>query len=134
MVQLGEAILERPEILAQIPAMMAQQIREQQADRNPFDRGEQYFAEFAAGWSLGYSAGTILPAAASGGGSLAGKVAGQSRKFQKLLDAADLAVPDRVPNGVRLGVLRRAGVIDDRLFECSGTSRLPRTLTGRLRP
>jgi len=36
-----------------------------------------------------------------------------SSKLRRLVDAADSAVPDRVPNGVKPPALRRAGKVDD---------------------
>ncbi len=93
--------------------MMASQLRQQHETRNPFDSREQYYQEFGGGWSLGYSTGTVAPAFASGGSSVLQKGLSSSSKLRRLVDAADSAVPDRVPNGVKPTALRRAGKVDD---------------------
>ncbi|EMA23359.1 hypothetical protein [Haloarcula amylolytica] len=50
---------------------------------------------------------------ALGGGSVLQKGLSSSSKLRRLVDAADSAVPDRVPNGVKPTALRRAGKVDD---------------------
>jgi len=50
---------------------------------------------------------------ALGGGSVLQKGLSSSSKLRRLVDAADSAVPDRVPNGVKPTALRRAGKLDD---------------------
>lgn len=113
--QFGEMIANNPEIIFKLPQLLADQIRQQHETRNPFDPGEEDYAVFGGGWSLGYATGTVAPAAASGGGSIAAKGVSASRKLQRVVDAVDSAVPSRVPTGVRPGVLRSAGKIDRRL-------------------
>ncbi|EMA07828.1 hypothetical protein C437_08898 [Haloarcula vallismortis ATCC 29715] len=113
MAQLATTIANNPAIITKMPQMMASQLRQQHETRNPFDSREQYYQEFGGGWSLGYSAGTVAPAAASGGGSVLQKGLSSSSKLRRLVDAADSAVPSRVPNGVKPTALRRAGKVDD---------------------
>jgi hypothetical protein len=115
MKRFGERVADNPAIIEKLPKLMADQIREQHRTRNPFDDGSEEYRTYAGSWSLGYSTGVVAPAAASGGGSVAQKGVSSSRKLQRLVDAADSAVPRRVPNGVRPGVLLRAGRIDDTL-------------------
>ncbi|AEM58927.1 hypothetical protein [Haloarcula hispanica] len=50
---------------------------------------------------------------ALGGGSVLQKGLSSSSKLRRLVDAADSAVPSRVPNGVKPTALRRAGKVDD---------------------
>ncbi|WP_252718773.1 dockerin type I domain-containing protein [Haloarcula sp. CBA1122] len=113
MAQLATTIANNPAIITKLPQMMASQLRQQHETRNPFDSREQYYQEFGGGWSLGYSTGTVAPAFASGGSSVLQKGLSSSSKLRRLVDAADSAVPSRVPNGVKPTALRRAGKVDD---------------------
>ncbi|WP_228841667.1 hypothetical protein [Haloarcula sp. CBA1127] len=113
MAQLGATIASNPAILTKLPEMMAAQLRDQHETRNPFDPHEQYYQEFGGGWSLGYTTGTVAPAAASGGSSFLQKGLSSSSKLRRVVDTADSAVPDRVPNGVKPTALRRAGKVDN---------------------
>ncbi|WP_225334164.1 hypothetical protein [Halomicrobium urmianum] len=115
MIQFTEMIANNPSIITKFPGMMAEQISQQHETRNPFDGGDEHYATFGGGWSFGYATGTVAPAAASGGGSVLQKGLSSSRKLQRLVDAADSAVPSRTPTALRPGVLRRAGKIDRRL-------------------
>jgi hypothetical protein len=113
MAQLATTIANHPAIILKMPQLMARQLREQHETRNPFDPHEQYYEEFGGGWSLGYATGTVAPAFASGGSSVLQKGLSSSSKLRRLVDAADSAVPDRVPNGVKPTALRRAGKVDN---------------------
>jgi hypothetical protein len=113
MAQLGTTIANNPAILTKFPELMAAQLRDQHETRNPFDPHEQYYQEFGGGWSLGYTTGTVAPAAASGGPSFLQKGLSSSSKLRRVVNTADSAVPDRVPNGAKPTALRRAGKVDN---------------------
>ncbi|WP_226012994.1 dockerin type I domain-containing protein [Halomicrobium salinisoli] len=115
MIQFAEMIVDNPAIITKLPGMMAEQISQQHETRNPFDYDDEHYTTFGGGWSFGYATGTVAPAAASGGGSVLQKGLSSSRKLQRMVDAADSAVPSRTPTALRPGVLRRAGKIDQRL-------------------
>jgi hypothetical protein len=124
MAQLGAMIADNPAILSELPAMMADQLREQHQARNPFDPGDQFYDEFAGGWSLGYATGIVAPAAATGGGSVLQKGLSSSSKLQRLVNAAGSAVPDSVPGGVRPAALLRAGKVTDAVDASVPTGRM----------
>ncbi|WP_188854272.1 hypothetical protein [Haloarcula argentinensis] len=113
--QLGQTVTSNPAIVSKMPGMMADQTRQQHETRNPFDRGEKHYNTFGGAWSLGYSTGIVLPAAVTRGESLGVQAVSYSRRLQRVVNAVDSAIPSRVPNGVRPGVLRQAGKIDSTL-------------------
>ena len=115
--QFGEAVLDNPAILLQLPQLMLQSIQEQQETRNPFQASEPENDPFEASWYVGYLSGQIVSSITTSAAKSAAfqRLLQNSRKFQRLIDAVDSAVPDRVPNSLRPGVLRRAGKIDDNL-------------------
>jgi hypothetical protein len=113
--QFAETVLDNPAILLKLPQLMLQSIQEQQETRNPFQPAEPENDPFEASWYTGYLSAQILSTIASPGSAAYQKLLQNSRKFQRLIDAIDAAIPDRVPNRLRPGVLRRAGKIDDNL-------------------
>ncbi|WP_191907525.1 right-handed parallel beta-helix repeat-containing protein [Haloarcula sp. CBA1131] len=113
--QLGQTVKSNPAIVSKMPGMMADQTRQQHETRNPFDRGEKHYNTFGGAWSLGYSTGIVLPAAVTRGSSLGVQAVSYSRRLQRVVNAVDSAIPSRVPNGVRPGILRQAGKIDETL-------------------
>lgn len=113
--QLAETILDNPAMVLKLPQLMLQSIQQQQETRNPFDPNEAENDPFEASWYTGYLSANIIKEYLTGGSGTFQRVLQRSRKLQRLVDAVDSAIPDRVPNSLRPGVLRRAGKIDDTL-------------------
>ena len=113
--QLAETILDNPAMVLKLPQLMLQSIQQQQETRNPFDPNEAENDPFEASWYMGYLSANIIKEYLTGGSGTFQRVLQRSRKLQRLVDAVDSAIPDRVPNRLRPGVLRRAGKIDDTL-------------------